>query len=307
MRLALVVVFLNEERHLGTLLGSIASQSRPPDHLLLVDDGSTDRSAVLAEEFAGRHPYARLLRRPAQPASRDRLVTASVWTSFQWAVAQLGEPCDVVAKLDADIRLTPGLLAEVEARFEADEKLGLTGPYLSEPRAEGAPVRLRSRPEHVAGATKFYRRACYDDVYPLPPLLNLDIMDEVKARGEGWRVASFQAREGDPLHLRPMGGHDGRLRALRRWGEGDYASGTHPLFLAYVGLQRMGQRPYVLAGLNYLGGWALAAARRRPRFDPGLLALRRQEQLQRVRRRLAGMVRGFGGGRSRPPSRHPRR
>ncbi len=294
MRLALVVVFLNEEDLLGTLLGSIAAQTRPPDQLLLVDDGSTDRSATLAAGFAEANPYARLLRRPAQAARRDRLVSASVWTSFQWAVDQLVGPCDVVAKIDADLQLIPHLLADVEARFVADEAQGLTGPYLSEPRSDGPPLRLRSRPEHVAGAVKFYRRACYDDVYPLPPLLNLDIMDEVKARGVGWRVASFEAQGGDPLHLRPMGGHDGRLRALRRWGEGDYVSGTHPLLLAYVGIQRMGQAPYLVGSLNYLGGWALAAARRVPRFDHELLRLRRREQLLRARQRMADTVTGLG-------------
>jgi hypothetical protein len=44
MRLAVIVPVLNEERHLGTFLTSIGAQTRQPERLLLVDDGSSDRA-----------------------------------------------------------------------------------------------------------------------------------------------------------------------------------------------------------------------------------------------------------------------
>jgi glycosyltransferase involved in cell wall biosynthesis len=287
--MALVVMCLNEEEHLGTTLESLLTQSRPAERVLIVDDGSTDRSPQIAEAFTHRFAAATLVRRPPRSPNRDRLASASVWTSFQSAVDQLDGSYDVVAKLDSDIHLTPGALAEVEAMFAADDRLGLTGPYLSEHAAAGGLRRLRGRPEHVAGAVKFYRRACYDDVYPLPPLLNLDMMDEVKARAHGWRTASFAATEGDPLHLRPHGSHDGPLRAFRRWGEGDYVSGSHPLLVLYVGGQYLRQRPS--GGVNYFAGWIAACARRAPRWDRQLRSARRREQVRRARERGASVLR----------------
>src|SRR5262245_12399794 len=56
LRLVVLIPFLNEELHLGTLLDSIDAQARPPDRLLLVDDGSTDRSGEIALAFARTHP-----------------------------------------------------------------------------------------------------------------------------------------------------------------------------------------------------------------------------------------------------------
>lgn len=293
MKIALAAVFLNEETHLPIFLDSLAAQTRPPDRALLVDDGSTDRSADIAAAFAERHPWAELLRRPVRPPEADRLASASVWTGFCWAVERaLGEDdFDVVAKVDADIRLTPRTMAEVEARLAADPRLGLTGPYLAEADADGRLKRLRWRPEHVGGAVKFYRQECWQQVYPLPPLLNLDMMDEVKARSRGWRTASFDCPDGDPLHLRPHGTHDGALRGFRRWGRGDYVSGSHPLLVLFVGLQRMPEYPPVIGSLNYFAGWAAAALRRAPRFDPELRALRRREQMDRVRARLTEVAR----------------
>ncbi len=291
MRIAVVVVFLNEEQHLGTLLESIAAQTRPPDRLVLVDDGSSDRSSRIAEEFAVAAPYCTLLTRPPRPPERDRLAAASVWMAFAWAVDQLDGAHDVVAKLDADLWLPPALLADVEREFSDDPTLGLAGPYLTEPQPDGSLRRLRGRPEHVNGASKFYRTACFRQVYPLPPLLNLDIVDELKARAAGWRTASFEATGGDIVHLRPMGTHDGILRGFRRWGTGDYVSGSHPLLVLFVGLQRLGDRPIVLGSLSYFLGWGQAALRRTPRFPPDLRALRRQEQRLRVRERLAALRR----------------
>ena len=63
MRLAVVTPFLNEQQLLPQLLRSIASQTRPPDRLLLVDDGSTDASPAIAAEFVRQHGYASLARR----------------------------------------------------------------------------------------------------------------------------------------------------------------------------------------------------------------------------------------------------
>jgi len=288
--MAVVVTFLNEERCLPAFLESLAAQTTPPDSIVLVDDGSTDASARIAAEFARRQPGAQLLRRPARGHERDRLVTGSVWSSFEEAVASLEHEHDIIAKLDADLVLPPGLLAEITAAFAADPQLGLTGPYLSERAADGTLRRIRWRPEHVAGAAKFYRRRCYDDVHPLPPLLNHDMVDEVKARNRGWRTASFESAEGDPLHMRAEATHDGVLRGLRRRGAAEYVSGGHPLLVLYVGLQRVGRPPRVVGTLHYVAGWLIAAARRIPRFDAELRELRRREQLRRVRERAAEQV-----------------
>src|SRR5690348_8303818 len=79
-----VVCFLDEEGYLPELLASLAAQTRHPDELLLVDDGSSDASAQIAAEFAQAHPWARVLERPPRPAARDRLATAAELQAFQW-------------------------------------------------------------------------------------------------------------------------------------------------------------------------------------------------------------------------------
>ncbi len=51
MKASVVIPALNEERYLGGLLSDLAAQTRPPDEVMVVDAGSTDRSAEVARRF----------------------------------------------------------------------------------------------------------------------------------------------------------------------------------------------------------------------------------------------------------------
>lgn len=288
MNLAVITCFLDEENYLRRALASLAAQSRPPNELLLVDDGSTDGSAVLAAEFAARHEWARFLRRPPRPRQRDRLADAAEIRAFGWGLEQLEPGWDVVGKLDADMELTPGVLEAVELEFEANPRLGMTGPLIAEPGSDGRAERKSCGPAHVEGSTKFYRRECFDQIAPIEPFLGWDTIDESRARLRGWTTGSFEAPGGDPLHMRPMGLHDGRLRAFRRWGLCAYAYGADPLHVAAYAARLARSRPFVLGGLSYLGGWAAATVRDVPRAEPELRAFVRRDQRRRMMRRLRG-------------------
>lgn len=286
MRIAAVVPFLNEEQFLPRFLASIAAQTRLPDRVLLVDDGSTDSSYEIAAEFAAHHSYAVALRRAARPPERDRLATAAELHAFLWGVERIDGPWDVVAKLDGDLELTPETLAVLEQHLERDPRLGMAGSYLTEVDPTGARARLQIRPEHVHGATKFYRRECFEQISPLPPIIGWDSMDEVKARMLGWRTQSFALPGGDPLHLRKRASHDGITRGFRRSGEGAHAQGAHPLHVLLVALRALAQPAGLSASVNYLAGWTNAVLRGYPRGEPEVREHIRRDEVQRIRRRL---------------------
>ena len=298
MILVAIVCFLDEEEHLPRLLETIERQERLPNRLLLVNDGSSDRSPEIADAFAARHAFATALHREKRPPERDRMVQAPELKAFTWALATVSH-WDVAAKLDADLALSPDLFAEIERRFDADPGLGMAGAYLSSRDERGRLRRQRCPPEHVEGENTFYRRACWQQIEPLPPILGWDTIDEARARLHGWRTASFAMPCGDPVHLRRMGSHDGVLRGLRRAGLSAYAYGAHPLHVLLAGVARMADRPHVLCGLHYLAGWALAALRGAPRAEPELRRFVARENLRRIRGRRLGRTpaeRPSGGG-----------
>ena len=55
-RVTCAIIFLDEEAFLGEAIDSVLAQTFSDWELLLVDDGSSDSSATLAQEFADREP-----------------------------------------------------------------------------------------------------------------------------------------------------------------------------------------------------------------------------------------------------------
>ncbi|HVD06548.1 MAG TPA: glycosyltransferase family A protein [Gemmatimonadaceae bacterium] len=299
-------MFLNEERLLPRLLASLAQQTRVPELLLLVDDGSKDGSAALAASFAETRSYVQLLSRPTQARNADRLAGAAELIGFQWALAQPAPPGaqgegrhDLVAKLDADLELPPDFFARIVAAFESDPKLGISGAPLAIASANGHVNTEFSQPWHVRGATKFYRRACWDEIEPLPVILGWDTIDEARAQLKGWHVEVVPFPEAPPVHLRPTGSHDGDLRGFRRRGVAAWGYGAHPLNVLASALLRMRHRPPLIGGLAYFGGWLEAALRRRPRAEPAVVSYMRRRQLKRLQASLTRLRPGTGTGAAR--------
>jgi biofilm PGA synthesis N-glycosyltransferase PgaC len=286
LTMVVIVPFLNEQQYLPLFLESVSAQTRPPDLLVLVDDGSTDGSPAIVDDFAARHPYARALRRPPRPAERDRLARASEWGAWQWALAQTSVAGDLLVKLDADLRLSPRLFEEMERQFRSDPALGLAGAHLRIVGEDGVARIEHNADDHVRGPTKFYRAECYRQIAPVPQILGWDTIDEVTARMHGWRTASVAVPGGETIHMRKTGTYDGRLRGYRRRGVAAYGYGAHPLHVVLGGVRRMTERPYVLAGCSYVLGWVGGWLRRHPRAAPEVRAFVRSEELGRLRQRI---------------------
>jgi glycosyltransferase involved in cell wall biosynthesis len=290
LTLAAAVVFLNERELLPRMLASIERQVRAPELLLLVDDGSSDGSYEVASDFAAAHSYARVLRGLERERTSDRLARAHELLAFQAALGQLDREqasFDVYAKLDADLELPPDYFARIMAALESEPRVGIAGSQLSMPGEAGGQVKEEhSQSWHVRGATKFYRRECLAQISPLPPFLGWDTIDETRARRIGYQVRCVDFPEQPPLHLRPTGSYDGVLRGYRRRGAAAWGYSAHPLNVATLVALRLRDRPRVLAGLAYLGGYLGAGLRRAPRVEPETRRYLQREQLARLRAAL---------------------
>ena len=106
-----VIPVYNGERFLAEALDSALGQSRPPDEVIVVDDGSTDATPEVIAHYAGRVTYLRQ-DNAGHAAARNRGVAASRG--------------DLVAFLDADDLWHPEKLAKQAARFETNADLDVS-------------------------------------------------------------------------------------------------------------------------------------------------------------------------------------
>ena len=107
-RISVVIPVRNDAAMLTTALESLAAQTRVPDEILVVDNGSSDASATIAEK-AG----ARVVAEPT------RGIPSATATGYDAAKG------DIIARIDADTVCPPGWLARIERTFERDPGLDL--------------------------------------------------------------------------------------------------------------------------------------------------------------------------------------
>lgn len=71
--IAVVLSNYNHRLYLSETLTAIARQTRPPDEMVVVDDGSTDDSAELIQRFAHQHPTVRFVQNPWNLGLQDSI------------------------------------------------------------------------------------------------------------------------------------------------------------------------------------------------------------------------------------------
>lgn len=62
--LTVIVPIYNVEKYLERCVNSIVNQTYKPEKIILVDDGSTDKSGALADEFAAKHENVTVIHKP---------------------------------------------------------------------------------------------------------------------------------------------------------------------------------------------------------------------------------------------------
>lgn len=290
-RYVLMTAARNEEGYIGRTLESVAGQSILPVRWVVVDDGSSDRTAEIVEAFGKKHPYVTLQRR--QPAA-ERTFAAKAGALRQAYASLAGLGYDFVGSLDADVTFGGRYYETMLERFRNSPRLGLAGGLIWD-ETGGKLVMHTISLNSVAGAVQMFRRQCYEEIGGYFPARagGIDTIAEVSARMHGWEVRTFP--EVQVVHHRVMGtASRGVLAAAWRAGIKDYRLGYHPLFYLAMCLYRVVDRPWVIGSALRLCAYAWMSLRAAPRDAPqAVVSYMQAEQMARLRAQFfSGGLRG---------------
>jgi glycosyltransferase involved in cell wall biosynthesis len=269
----------NEERFITKTLESMAAQTLLPERWIIVNDGSTDKTADIAADFARRFPWIELVHRSPR---LDRHFGAKVH-AFNAGLERVGSTdFDVIGNLDADISFDPDYLEFLMKKFATDPTLGVAGTPFLENGYDSARDSFEGE-NHVPGGCQLFRRRCFQDVggYVPNPAGGIDWIAVTTARMKGWRTRSFPERRFH--HYRPLGtaGKSG-MAASFSYGEKDYYLGGSPLWQLFRVVYRTTKRP--LEGLALFVGYCWAAIRRAKRpVTRDLMRFHRREQMNKLK------------------------
>jgi glycosyltransferase involved in cell wall biosynthesis len=266
-RYLLVSPCRDEADYMRRTLDSVSAQTVLPALWIVVDDGSTDETPAILEEYRAKLPYLRVVHKADRG---QRAVGPGVIDAFYAGLDTVDlDQFDYLCKLDLDLDLPPRYFERLMVRMESDPRIGTTSgkPWFRRPGSSTLEPELCGD-EMSVGMTKFYRVGCFREIGGFVRQVMWDGIDCHKARMLGWIAESVDHEPIRFVHLRPQGASQkgiltGRLRA----GFGQYFMGTSPLYYLAVAIHRLPAHPALIGSAAMFWGYLRSWLKGLPRYD----------------------------------------
>lgn len=200
MKIYIVIPAHNEAELIGKTLQSLVEQSYIPQKIVVVDDNSSDNTAEIVSGFIQKYPFISLVK---NSSSREHLPGSKVIDAFNKGHQTLDEDYDILCKFDADLIFPPDYLKSIARHFQENTKIGMAGGFCTILRNGKWILENLTDTDHIRGALKAYRKACFLDIGKLKPAMGWDTADELLAQFHGWSIKTDS--ELLVKHLKPTG------------------------------------------------------------------------------------------------------
>ena len=181
-------------------LNSLVNQTLLPKRVVVVNDNSTDGTQSIVDGFASKHPWILLVN---SKSSNEHLPGSKIINAFYKGFEILDENYDVLCKFDADLIFPPNYLEELAIHFNKNPTLGMAAGFCYIEKNGNWVLENLTRKDHIRGALKAYRKACFLKIGKLKPSMGWDTVDELLAKFYGWDILTDETLH--VKHLKPTG------------------------------------------------------------------------------------------------------
>ena len=289
LRYVLITPARNEGQFIENTIQTVAKQTHLPERWVIVNDGSTDDTGVIAARYAEKYPWITAV---SLPVRQERNFAAKVYAFRAGQEKLAGVEYDIIGNLDADVTLDPDHFEFLMKKFAEDPQLGVAGTVFEEPGYNSATDSFEGQ-NYVSGQCQIFRRECYEEIGGYLPSKagGIDWIAVNTARMIGWGTRSF--REKSFYHHRILGtANHGLFGKGYAYGKKDFLLGGHPLWEIFRCIFRMAKQPYIIGGVallfGYFGTWLSGEKRV---VSDELMRFHRREQLMKLRAILRSVIR----------------
>lgn len=255
----------DEIAHARKALDSVIAQSVPPTQWIIVDDGSTDGTESLLDQYAQQYSFIHVIHRPNRGR---RSVGPGVIDAFYAGLDQANlDDFEFLCKLDLDLQLPPRYFQRLLEHMRDQPRLGAVSgkPFFRDATGDLRPEVASD--EMSVGMTKFYRTACFTQIGGFVRQVMWDGIDCHRCRMFGWLARSIDEPALRFIHLRPMGSSQQSILTGRfRHGFGQYFMGTSLTYLTASVLFRIKHPPAVIGSLATWLGYMHSLITFKPRY-----------------------------------------
>ncbi len=283
----LVTAARNEAARIAATLASVAGQSLPPVHWVIVDDHSTDATSDIVSEFQRELSFVRLVRNATNHvgfASKAMALNLGLrMLRSETSPASIG----FVGVLDADVSIPSRHFETLIGRMGANPRLGLGGGWVWEPESGGFRPRHLNQHHSVPGCCQMFRRSVLESIGEFPPARwgGEDWAMELWVRSLGFAVEAF-----DDLpvyhHKPPLRDWRSGWRTAIRQGRMDASVGCGLLFHLARTARRILEPPPVVSSSARTAGYCWERMQGRCVVPAEVQRYFREYQQERLKRAL---------------------
>jgi glycosyltransferase involved in cell wall biosynthesis len=235
LRFLIIIPAHNEENNLPFTLDSLQQQSCRDFKVVVVNDGSTDRTQEIIKKYVDtdyRFETVDLQKSAHQPGSK-------VVNAFKNGLnTQNLDEFEIICKFDADIILPGNYLETIGNSFQNNHEYGLVGGLLYVEKDGNWIYEGNSNKHHVRGPMKAYRKECFVQMGGLRETLGWDNIDSILLENLGWKEVVLPE-----LHVKliKVKGTDYTIKPAEYYGRYFYFLGLNR-FLAYIASSKEAMR-----------------------------------------------------------------
>ena len=212
MKFLLIIPTHNEEKNILFTLKSLQQQTFQDFFCVIVNDGSTDKTKKIVENFVENHSKFKIQNLELSKHEPG----AKVVRTFNKGLESVDlKDFDVICKFDADIIFPSDYLMKLNAIYETNPKAGMVSGLVKikksifenklafdfkDEKHQWKFENLSSK-NHVRGPIKSYRKECFLEMNGLQPVLGWDNIDVMLEKKNGWEILTL--KDLWVKHLRP--------------------------------------------------------------------------------------------------------
>ena len=258
MKTYIVIPTYNEERFIAKTLNSLVSQTLMPKKIVVVNDNSTDNTCAIVNDFILQYDFISLVH---TNAPKNHMPGSKVVNAFYKGYATLDTDYDIICKFDADLIFPVDYLEKITASFKKDGSIGMVGGFCYIQKDQNWVLENLTNKDHIRGALKAYRKACFKDINGLKPAMGWDTIDELLAQYHNWTIKT--ETELQVKHLKPTG-NSYSPKARYKQGEAFYSMryGFWITLIASAKLALLKKQPILI--IDYITGYFKAKRKKYP-------------------------------------------
>ena len=200
MNFYIVIPAHNEQDTIGLTLESLVIQTLQPKRVVVVNDNSADDTAKIVLEFTNKYDWITLVENKSSDA---HLPGSKIINAFYKGYETLDDNYDVICKYDADLIFPSNYLETLASHFKSEAQLGMIAGHCYIEKDGNWELENLTGKDHIRGALKAYRKACFLEIGKLKPAMGWDTIDELLALYYNWTFRTDETLQ--IKHLKPTG------------------------------------------------------------------------------------------------------